>query len=162
MTTEQKAAVSTQITGAVLQAFETGAIGRGTVLKELRKISSDTGIWTTITDEELEEAVKEPKPPSPGEQPEGQEGGGGGLAGLMGGGGPGMEPPKPELPKSAQAATGGAPKGEDSFLPGLPDKPPQIDQLLPGSNVIPLRRGSTGQGVPGLNLGGFLPRHRLS
>jgi phage-related protein (TIGR01555 family) len=155
MTTEQKASVSAQTTGAVLQAFETGAIGRGTVLKELRKISSDTGIWTTITDEEVDEAEKEPKPPSPGEQPEGQEGGGG-LAGLMGGGGPGggMEPPKPELPKSAQAATGGAPKGEDSFLPGTAQ---QIDQQLPGSNVIPLRRGSTGQKVPGPNLGGFLP-----
>ena len=149
MTTEQKSSVNAQTTNSILQAFETGAVGRGTVLKELRKVSSDTGIWTTITDEDMDEAEKEPKPPSPGEQPEGQ-GMEGGLGGMLGGG----EPPKPQMGSAASAGAGGtgAPKGEDSFLPGIPNQ--RIDQFLPGSNVIPLRRGNTGQGV---ELGGFLP-----
>lgn len=134
MTTEQKSAVNAQTTGAILQAFETGAIGRGTVLKELRKISSDTGIWTTITDEEVDEADKEPKPPSPGEQPEGGMGIGGGQ------GFGGIEPPKP--PKLGSHPSGMPPKPTTS----------EGDSFLPGSNVIPLKPPPQR-----VDLGGFLP-----
>lgn len=132
LTTEQKASVAAQTAGSILQAFDAGAIGRGTVLKELRKLSSDTGVWTSITDEEVDAAEKEPIPPPAG------EGGGeeGGMGGMFGGG----DPPKPPTP--AQAANEG-----DSFLPGVPNQ----RAFLPGSNVFPLRPQVA------QNLKGFLP-----
>jgi len=158
MTTEQKSSVNAQTTGAILQAFDTGAVGRGTVLKELRKISTDTGIWTSITDEEVDEADKEPKPPSPGEQPEGT-GMGGGPAGMLGGGDP-PRPPGVAGTMSGQPSSAKPMTQEDSFLP----QGRQQDQFLPGSNVIPLRAFSGGNGSgtgqdDGLSAGagGFLP-----
>lgn len=134
LTTEQKASVSAQTSNAILQAFDAGAIGRGVVLKELRKLSSDTGVWTSITDEDIDEAEKEPILPRPGE-------GGGleGLSGLLGGGGEPPAPPKPGTPRVANEG--------DSFLPGVP---PQR-AFLPGSNVFPIRPDAL------QNLRGFLP-----
>ena len=64
MNNEQKAAIGTQNTTAVIQAHDSGVIGRATALKELKQQSSITGLWSNISDEEIAEAEEEP-PPSP-------------------------------------------------------------------------------------------------
>jgi phage-related protein (TIGR01555 family) len=142
LTTEQKSSVAAQTANSILQAFDAGAIGRGTVLKELRKLSAETGVWTSITDEEVDEAEKEPIPPKAGE--------GGDPGGGMGGGMGGNDPPAP--PKPMEGA-GERPKAAN-----------EGDSFLPGSNVIPLRRASLGgrgtgleDGSLGQKPGGFLP-----
>jgi len=146
LTTEQKSSVSAQTSNSILQAFDAGAIGRGTVLKELRKLSSDTGVWTSITDEEVDEAEKEPIPPPPGQ---GGEGGGG-----MGDPGGGLESGGINAPTAPQPT-----KGMET-----PKAANEGDSFLPGSNVIPIRRAfqrgsGTGQedGSSERKLGGFLP-----
>jgi hypothetical protein len=42
--------------------MEGGIIDRATALKELRQSSEVTGVWTNITDEQIEEAENEPPP----------------------------------------------------------------------------------------------------
>jgi phage-related protein (TIGR01555 family) len=66
MTTKEKAEVAEINTRTVLAAEETGVISPRRALEELRQSSQETGIWTTITDEEVEQASEE-MPPSPGE-----------------------------------------------------------------------------------------------
>jgi uncharacterized protein len=63
----EKATSSGTITTSVLAAYEQGVVGRKTALKELREQSKVTGVWTNITDEEIEAADDEP--PDPMAQP---------------------------------------------------------------------------------------------
>lgn len=65
LTEEQRGGVSGAVTQTVTQAFEAGIIGRATALKELRQSGRDTGVWTNITDQEIEDAEGE-APPIPG------------------------------------------------------------------------------------------------
>lgn len=67
MTPEQKANVGKTVTDTVLSAFEAGAIKQPTMLKELRKISNLTGVFTNITDEEIKEAEEDGVPLPGGE-----------------------------------------------------------------------------------------------
>ena len=130
LTAEQKASISAQTTQSILQGFEAGAINRATVLKELRKVSQDTGIWTSITDEQVDEAEKEPP------MPMGGQGGMPGQGEEQQGGAP---PPMPQMPSANEG---------DSFLPGsnvIPLRP------LPGSRAV---IGGNG-GASGFT--GFLP-----
>jgi hypothetical protein len=60
---DQKAQASLQITQEVLAAYEQGVVGRKTVLKEMKEQSKWTGVWTNITDEEIEQADDEPPDP---------------------------------------------------------------------------------------------------
>ena len=50
-------------TNAILKAEEQGVISRHTALKELRQASSSTGIFSTITDDDIEDADNDPPPP---------------------------------------------------------------------------------------------------
>ena len=59
-----RAAMATQITGAVVQAVEQGLIGRKTALEEMRQSSRVTGLWSNITDEMIAEAEDDPPPAS--------------------------------------------------------------------------------------------------
>ena len=61
----EKATYASTVTTSVLAAEEAGIVSRKTALKELRQSSEVTGIWTNITDEDIEEA--EDEPPAPGE-----------------------------------------------------------------------------------------------
>ena len=94
LTEEARAGVSSQVTSTIDQALTSGLINnRGTALKELKRSSRLTGIWTTITDEDIKEAEDEPPPGPPGGMP-GMEGAGG--AGEGGMPIPGQGPPPEE------------------------------------------------------------------
>lgn len=57
-----KAEISSKVTTSVLSAESQGVIKKSTALKELKQSSTLTGLWTNITDEEIEEADLEPPP----------------------------------------------------------------------------------------------------
>jgi len=80
----EKATASSVITQEVIQAFEQGLISRQTALKELKEQAKHTGVWSNITDEEIEQAETEPpdpmamapmgEPQVPGSQPQALQG----------------------------------------------------------------------------------------
>lgn len=65
-TDEQRATITSQITSAIVQASDAGIIGRDTALKELRAAAEVTGVFMSISDDEIKEAEAEP-PPTMGE-----------------------------------------------------------------------------------------------
>ena len=52
------------VTATIISAQEAGLVGDKTALQELKQSSRVTGIWTNITDEEIE-AAEELPPPKP-------------------------------------------------------------------------------------------------
>jgi hypothetical protein len=62
---KEKADLAETTTRTVLSADELGIISRKRVLEELRQQSRETGIWATITNEEINEAEGTPPPPVP-------------------------------------------------------------------------------------------------
>ena len=60
---EKKASIAERVTNAVAKAEELALISRKTALKELRQSAEVTGIWSHITDEEIEEADDDPPAP---------------------------------------------------------------------------------------------------
>lgn len=58
----EKADVAQKTTDTVLAAFDAGVTDRATTLKELRQSAHQTGVWSNITDEQIEEAENEPPP----------------------------------------------------------------------------------------------------
>jgi phage-related protein (TIGR01555 family) len=113
MTTVEKANVAEVNTRTILGAEELGIVPRKTVLQELRQSSRETGIWSTITDEQIEEA-EEDLPPSPAEMAE---------MGMMGGV-PGQTP----QPQRSPGQPGGAP-GEEPGKSGGPVPRPTIPPI---------------------------------
>jgi phage-related protein (TIGR01555 family) len=65
MTPEQKATVAKETTEAIVSAEGAGIISQQVALKELRHASRQTGVFTNITDEDINAA--EDEPPAPGE-----------------------------------------------------------------------------------------------
>lgn len=65
LTDTEKATIAKDTEGAVSDAYDKGIIGRKTALSELRKSSHVTGVFTTITEEEIDAADNDP--PDPGE-----------------------------------------------------------------------------------------------
>ncbi|KAA2237683.1 DUF1073 domain-containing protein [Salinarimonas soli] len=61
----ERATNANTVTTAVVGAFDSGVIGRQTALRELRQASDATGVWSNITDEEIDDA--EADPPAAGE-----------------------------------------------------------------------------------------------
>lgn len=70
MTPEQKANVGKTVTETVTSAHDAGAIKRSTMLKELKQASSETGLFSNISDEEIEEAENDDVPLPGGELPD--------------------------------------------------------------------------------------------
>ena len=62
LTDEAKANIASTVGSVVADAEEKGLIGRGTALKELKQSSTITGIFTNITDDDIEEADAEGPP----------------------------------------------------------------------------------------------------
>lgn len=62
----QKSDIATKATTAILGAYDSQVIDRATALQELRHSAEVTGIFTTISDELIEEAKNDP-PPAPDE-----------------------------------------------------------------------------------------------
>lgn len=66
--TKEKADIATAITTTVGTAFEKGIIDQATAMQELKQSSDVTGVFSNITDEQIEEAKMEPPPmPTEGE-----------------------------------------------------------------------------------------------
>ena len=57
-----KANINSAITNSITAASDSGLIDSATALKELRQSASITGVWTSITDEQITEAEDEPPP----------------------------------------------------------------------------------------------------
>lgn len=62
LTESQKVEIAEGTTRAVLAAEESGTIDRATALKELKQSSNITGIFSNITQEQIEEAESDPPP----------------------------------------------------------------------------------------------------
>lgn len=107
----EKATASSQITQEVLAAFEQGVVGRKTVLKEMKEQSKWTGVWSNITDEEIEKADDDP--PDPMEQQAMQ-------------GGKGADPPR-ALPSPHISAGGGGP---EDMAPGAGRTASNLQRVL--------------------------------
>lgn len=80
MSDKEKADIATATTGAVLAAHESALISAATALKELRKSSLITGVFSNISDEDIATADQEPPEPMPevpmlGEEIPGEESG---------------------------------------------------------------------------------------
>ena len=71
---KEKSEIANNISNAISTASNAGIIDRATALKELRSSSTNTGIFQSVTDEDIKEAEEEP-PPVMGEMlgPEGKE-----------------------------------------------------------------------------------------
>lgn len=69
MSATDKATVAKTNTDTLIAANESGGIDRATMMKELKASSSETGLFTHITDEMIEEAEQEANdpPPMPGD-----------------------------------------------------------------------------------------------
>jgi hypothetical protein len=90
-------------TDSVTKAFQAGLISQKVALKELRQQSELTGMWTNITDEDIEKADDEVMNPD--------EGMGGDMFGN-----PEQQPPEP---------AGTSEKGEGEQVPKQKEEPPQ-------------------------------------
>lgn len=104
MTPEQRASVANQNTQTVTGAFEANLISEKTALKELKQQSHDTGVWTNITDEDINNASDEVE--LPGEEDLG-------LPGL----GLGTDPGNGEPVLKAPEEGGKEDRGPDERLP---------------------------------------------
>lgn len=92
LTNEEMSKLANEKTTAIVSVFNAGLVGRQTSLKELRQGEKETGMWSNITDEMIEEADDEVQNP----------------ADMMGGGMPGFEGSKPGAPEGGGKP--GAPK----------------------------------------------------
>jgi uncharacterized protein len=112
MTAEQKAKVASDVTMAIAKAQEDGIINNVIAMKELRQLSKTTGIYSNITDEDIEEAEKLP----PLGDLMGQAMGMGGLPGQpgLGPGAPGAAKPGQGLPGAPGAQPPGAARPQPS------------------------------------------------
>ncbi|MDH4163314.1 MAG: DUF1073 domain-containing protein [Nitrospirota bacterium] len=97
MSATDKANNAKTTTETILGAYDSGVTSRKTTLTELRDASTDTGIFTNITDEEIEEADSD-EPPMPDVGPDDPQ-----AAAKPGEGAPGQEtePAEPKEPVKA-------------------------------------------------------------
>lgn len=103
----QKADIAQKVTQTVTQAYDSGLISQQAALKEMKQSSEGTGVWSNITDEDIEAAESKPPDPSEfgaGSMPgEGEEGGAQSGEGAQGGqGAQGKQGDGPSIEKSEQ------------------------------------------------------------
>lgn len=60
MSETEKAQITVAVTQATVAAFEAGLVDRATAMKELRQSADVTGVWSNITDEDIDEAASDP------------------------------------------------------------------------------------------------------
>ena len=58
-TEEERKTLAQQIASSINEIYNSGLISQKTALKELRQSSENTGMWTNITDEDIEKASDE-------------------------------------------------------------------------------------------------------
>ena len=64
MSDEQKSTINAATTTSVVEAYEAGIISQANAMKELRQSSRVTGVWSNISDEDINAADEEPPDPS--------------------------------------------------------------------------------------------------
>ncbi len=69
MSDMDKSTISKNITDGINVAYSSGIISQATAMKELKQSSEITGLYTNITDEDIEAAIDEPPMPSVEAQP---------------------------------------------------------------------------------------------
>jgi phage-related protein (TIGR01555 family) len=89
LTQDEKAEMAQKASAPIIAAFNVGAYGRKTLLKELKQLEDSTGMFSNITRETIDAASDEPE----------QQGEMGGMMGMGGGG--------PELPTGGPEDQGG-------------------------------------------------------
>lgn len=67
MSAEQKATIAATLTNAIVNAEAAQIVSRATAMKELRQSAQETGLWSNISDEDIDAA--EAEPPQPPEMP---------------------------------------------------------------------------------------------
>ena len=60
----EKGTLANQLTTSVTDAYESGLVSKATALKELRQSSKVTGLWSNITNDDIEAAQDDDPPPS--------------------------------------------------------------------------------------------------
>ncbi len=58
-TEEERKTLAQQIASSINEIYNSGLISQKTALKELRQSAENTGMWTNITDEDIEKASDE-------------------------------------------------------------------------------------------------------
>lgn len=124
MTDDVKAAIAVDTTNSVAKAFEDGIINASVAMKELRQMSKVNGLFSNITDEDIEEAEDMPPPHEMAMQgmPMGVGAKLGGIKPKMGMGGAAAEGKmfgagaKKPAPAKATAAPKPKPATKDSFI----------------------------------------------
>lgn len=62
MSETERAQIAVGVTSAVVQAFDAGIVDKATALKELKQSADVSGIWSNVTDEDVQAAEDEPPP----------------------------------------------------------------------------------------------------
>lgn len=62
LTDTEKSEIGSKDTSSIVEAYDAGIISRATALKEMRQSSQTTGLWSNITDKDIEEAKNDPPP----------------------------------------------------------------------------------------------------
>ena len=122
---EERASLIQQTASAINSVFQSGIISQQTALKELRQAGKSFGMWTNITDEDIENAADQPQggeeeggeEGAPGEEEEEAEGGG--MESLLQGlAGKAEESPEQATTKDATWRKEDHPQGEGGkFVP---------------------------------------------
>jgi hypothetical protein len=149
MTEKERGEIAAQTTTAIVQAFDAQIIDRERALQELKQSSEITGLWTTITAEDIAEAQNDPSISDQMQQDQQNEM----MSAMMGGmggqhapgeGPPGAGPPKPG--ESGKPPSGKPPvphlEGGGSKLPPKPSMNAQ-GHTAPPNNVRRLRAPMT-------------------
>ena len=138
MDDKTKADVASSVASSVSSLESQGVISRAVALKELKQISTTTGIFSNISDEDITEAEQEPPP-----LPEGDIGGESGSQGVQGAGS--AEGAATALPSGT--GKGAAKAGDSSFA--AVGKAAGILFVARGNMILLLRRG------PGCDYSGY-------
>jgi len=139
---KEKGEVAASITDTVMKAFSGGAVDRVTTLKELSQQSKITGVWSNITDEDIDAAAQAPPPIDP-------------MTGLPGAPGVPGSPGSPSVPGAPPVANdpaaAGAPAGPDTPAPDSGSDVDGGDELEQLHDKV---RGANLTGAPEANEGG--------
>jgi hypothetical protein len=140
MTEKERGEIAASTTTAIVQAFDAQIVDRERALQELKQSSEITGIWTTITAEDIAEAQADPPISEQMQQEQQNEM----LAAMMGGPPGAAGPPKPgEGPGEKGKPPSGKPpvphlEGASKELPPKPSLNAQ-GHTAPPNNVRRLR-----------------------
>lgn len=118
---EQRANISGQFTGTIIDAYSAGLIGRKTALMELREMGKEIGAWTKISDDTIEEADDEVD--------QGEMGGGmPGEEGMEMMGGEGQVPPEGAMPETQMPVEEGAEQTQVPVEEGAEQPKPEVEE----------------------------------